>query len=65
MKHSTFFWFVLPSAFLMLLFIALPVASVVTQSMYTAHEQVLVTVENAGRLAASPSPQLTKKPPKP
>ena len=39
MKHSTFFWFVLPSAFLMLLFIALPVASVVTQSLYTAHEQ--------------------------
>ncbi len=48
MKHSTFFWFVLPSAVLMLLFIALPIVSVVTQSMYAAHEQVVVTVENCG-----------------
>ncbi|MFT5066839.1 MAG: ABC-type sugar transport system permease subunit [Reinekea sp.] len=54
MKHSTFFWFVLPSAFLMLLFIALPVVSVVTQSMYTAHEQVLVTVENCGPFGCTP-----------
>ncbi len=48
MKHSTFFWFVLPSAILMLLFIALPIVSVVTQSVYAAHEQVVVTVENCG-----------------
>lgn len=48
MKHSTFFWFVLPSAILMLLFIALPIVSVVTQSLYSAHEQVVVTVENCG-----------------
>lgn len=46
MKHSTFFWFVFPSALLMLLFIALPIVSVVTQSMYTQHEQVLIEVEN-------------------
>ena len=32
----------------MLLFIALPIASVVTQSMYAPHEAVLVTVENCG-----------------
>lgn len=48
MKHSTFFWFVLPSSFLMLLFIALPVVSIVTQSLYTSHEQVLEIVENCG-----------------
>jgi len=47
-KHSSFFWFVLPSAFLMLLFIAMPIASVVTQSLYTAHEQVIVEVKNCG-----------------
>jgi len=54
MKHATFFWFVLPSAFLMLLFIALPVVSVVTQSLYTSHEQVLVTVENCGPFGCTP-----------
>jgi len=48
MKHSSFFWFILPSAFLMLLFIALPIASVVMQSLYTSHEQVIVEVENCG-----------------
>lgn len=48
MKHSTFIWFVFPSALLMLLFIALPIVSVVTQSLYSAHEQVVVTVENCG-----------------
>lgn len=54
MKHSTFFWFVLPSAFLMILFIALPVVSVITQSLYTAHDQVLVTVENCGPFGCTP-----------
>lgn len=48
MKHSSFFWFVLPSATLMLLFIAMPIVSVVTQSLYTAHEQVIVEVKNCG-----------------
>lgn len=32
----------------MLLFIALPIISVVTQSLYTQHEQVVITVENCG-----------------
>ncbi len=54
MKHSTFFWFVLPSAFLMLSFIALPIFSIVTQSLYTSHEQVLVTVENCGPFGCTP-----------
>lgn len=48
MKHSSFFWFALPSAVLMLLFIAMPIVSVVTQSLYTAHEQVIIEVENCG-----------------
>ncbi len=48
MKHKPFFWFVLPSSILMLAFIAFPIASVVMQSLYTAHEQVIVEVENCG-----------------
>jgi len=48
MKHSSFFWFVLPSSLMMLLFIAFPIVSVVTQSLYQAHEQVIIEVENCG-----------------
>ena len=48
MKHKTFFWFVLPSVLLMLAFIALPIVSVVIQSLYSEHDQVVVTVENCG-----------------
>lgn len=46
MKHKTFFWFVLPTTMAMLLFIALPIVSVVIQSMYAPHEQVIVETEN-------------------
>jgi hypothetical protein len=45
MKHRTFFWFFFPTGMAMLLFIALPILSVVTQSLFTPHEAVLVTVE--------------------
>ena len=48
MKHRTFFWFFLPTGLAMLLFIALPIVSVVTQSVHTPHEAVLITVENCG-----------------
>lgn len=48
MKHRTFFWFILPSAIAMILFIALPVVSVFMQSLHVEHEQVLRTVENCG-----------------
>ena len=48
MKHSTFFWFFLPTGLAMLLFIAFPLVSVVLQSVHTEHEAVLVTVENCG-----------------
>ncbi len=48
MKHRTFFWFFLPTGLAMLLFIALPIVSIVTQSVFTPHEAVLITVENCG-----------------
>ncbi|MCY4178710.1 MAG: sugar ABC transporter permease [Litoreibacter sp.] len=46
MKHKTFLWFMLPSGFAMLLFIALPIMSVLVQSLYIEHEKVLIEVEN-------------------
>ena len=48
MKHKTFFWFFLPTGLAMLLFIALPIVSVVIQSVYAPHEAVMVEVENCG-----------------
>jgi len=45
-KHRTFFWFFLPTALAMLLFIFLPIVSVVMQSVYIDHEQVFKEVEN-------------------
>lgn len=46
MRHRTFFWFILPSALAMFLFIALPLVSVVVQSLFVEHDRVLVTVES-------------------
>lgn len=46
MKHKTFFWFMLPSVVAMLLFIALPIVSVLVQSLYIENEKVLIEVEN-------------------
>ena len=46
MPHRTFLWFILPSAIAMILFIALPIVSVIVQSLYIEHERVLVAVEN-------------------
>ncbi|MEL6913881.1 MAG: sugar ABC transporter permease [Pseudomonadota bacterium] len=48
MKHRTFIWFFMPTAAAMLLFIAFPIVSVVTQSLFTPHEAVLIEVENCG-----------------
>jgi ABC-type sugar transport system permease subunit len=48
MPHRTFLTFILPSLFVMLLFIALPIVSVAYQSLYIEHEQVLTTVQNCG-----------------
>nr|WP_306269020.1 sugar ABC transporter permease [Pararhizobium sp. IMCC3301] len=46
MKHKTFLLFFLPSLTAMFLFIALPVVSVLIQSLYVSHDQVIVEVEN-------------------
>lgn len=48
MKHKTFFWFVLPSSLAMLLFIFVPILSVLVQSVHVDHEQVIKQVENCG-----------------
>ena len=48
MKHRTFFWFFLPTGLAMLLFIAMPLVSVVVQSVFAPHEAVFVEVENCG-----------------
>lgn len=48
MPHRTFLWFIFPSLLAMILFIALPIGSVIVQSLYIEHEQVVKTVENCG-----------------
>lgn len=48
MPHRTFFWFILPSAIAMILFIGLPIVSVVVQSLYVEHPRVMVEVESCG-----------------
>ncbi|MDJ0628993.1 MAG: sugar ABC transporter permease [Rhodobacter sp.] len=46
MRHKTFLWFFLPTGLAMLLFIALPIVSVLVQSVFAPHEAVLKEVEN-------------------
>ncbi|MGZ9811438.1 carbohydrate ABC transporter permease [Pseudoroseicyclus sp. H15] len=46
MPHKTFTLFILPAIVAMVLFIALPIVSVVVQSLFVEHEQVMVEVEN-------------------
>lgn len=48
MPHRTFWMFLAPSAIAMLLFIALPVISVLVQSLYIENEKVLVKTETCG-----------------
>lgn len=48
MPHRTFIWFILPSLAAMLIFIAAPIFSVLTQSLFIEHEQVIVATENCG-----------------
>ncbi|MEL6607729.1 MAG: sugar ABC transporter permease [Pseudomonadota bacterium] len=55
MKHRTFFWFFLPTAAAMLLFIAFPIVSVITQSFFTPHEAVLIETENCGPFGCTTS----------
>lgn len=46
MPHKTFFAFILPSLIAMVLFIALPIVSVIVQSFHVEHGRVLVQVES-------------------
>ncbi|CAN1516098.1 UgpA ABC-type sugar transport systems, permease components [Rhabdaerophilaceae bacterium] len=46
MKHATFLRFFLPTATAMLLFIALPIISVLIQSTHAPHDQVVVESQN-------------------
>lgn len=46
MPHRAFFAFIFPSLAAMLVFIALPILSVLVQSFYIQHERVMVEVEN-------------------
>ena len=46
MRHTTFLWFFLPTGLAMLLFIAMPIVSVVIQSIFAPHPAVLIEVEN-------------------
>jgi len=55
MKHKTFFWFVLPSSLAMLLFIFFPLVSIVVQSFYVNHEQVIIATENCGPFGCTPT----------
>ncbi|WP_298982597.1 sugar ABC transporter permease [uncultured Roseibium sp.] len=55
MKHRTFFWFFLPTALAMLIFIAAPIGSVVIQSLFVPHEAVLVETENCGPFGCTKS----------
>lgn len=48
MPHRTFFWFLLPSLLVMLLFVALPIVSVLYQSLFIEHEQIMMEVETSG-----------------
>ncbi len=55
MRHRSFAAFVLPSALAMLLFIAAPIVSVLIQSVYAPHAQVIVEIENCGPFGCTKS----------
>jgi multiple sugar transport system permease protein len=46
--HRTFLLFILPSLLAMIVFIAAPVVSVAVQSLFVAHDKVMVEVESCG-----------------
>lgn len=48
MPHRAFFAFIFPSILAMMLFITLPIVSVVVQSLFVEHDAILTTVENCG-----------------
>jgi ABC-type sugar transport system permease subunit len=48
MPHRTFLAFILPSLFVMLVFIAMPIVSVAYQSLFVEHEKVMTSVQSCG-----------------
>ncbi len=48
MRHRQFLYFFLPSALVMLLFIAVPILFVAYQSLFVEHEQIMKSVESCG-----------------
>ena len=48
MKNRTFFWFVLPSIVAMIVFIALPIVSVLVQSVFIEPPRVMIEAESCG-----------------
>ena len=61
MTHKTFFWFFLPAALAMILFKAFPIGSVIVQSVYAPHEQVIVEVENCDVFGCSASTTINQE----
>ena len=55
MRTRTFLWFILPTLSAMILFIALPIVSVVVQSLHVEHEQVTIIAESCGPFGCTPS----------
>lgn len=51
MRHRTFLAFTIPSLFVMVLFIALPILSVAYQSLFIEHEQVMTALETCDPFA--------------
>lgn len=58
MPHRTFFWFILPSLTAMFLFIALPIVSVMIQSLHVEHEQVVIQTESCGPFGCTKETQV-------
>ena len=54
MPHKTFLAFIWPSLLAMILFIAIPIVSVVYQSLFIEHEQILITTETCGPFGCTP-----------
>ncbi|GAB5504950.1 MAG: sugar ABC transporter permease [Rhizobiaceae bacterium] len=60
-KHKSFFLFILPSMAAMVLFIALPILSVLVQSVFAPHEQVIVEVKNCGPFGCTESTMIDQE----
>lgn len=61
MPHRTFILFILPSAVAMLLFIAMPLASVAVQSLYVPPPRVLMKLQSCSPFSCTESVQVDEK----